>query len=741
MKKYLVLLYSLLLSCTSQVLASENPLEKRLNYKIILPDNPTQTQKLAGEELKAFLNANYTKAIVVNGIKEQLTFFIGASAEAAQYGLVSALPEGCEFGIFRQTNNFLFLGKDDNIDPQKSLRGSAGTLLSVYYFLKKYAGIKFFLPGKKGFALNKNQEIKFRENIDIPEPSFSVRGMYLNASGYTREEMTLFARRQLCAVPNWATPQRRYMMLNWHKRFAQSNPEYFALVKGKRDGKYPNHIPCTSNPAVIKQVAADIVKIFNQNRSIDTIGLFCDGPLHPCQCKKCLNSREYKICNEPDFSEYFFSFVTKVANIVTTYCPNKNLTALTKRGLYCRPSTTIKWNSRVAVDVLTNWGLPVKNFNERVADLKLWKKAGARTLIRGYRYPRYKDYPIINPRYLSKYFKTFVGLTSGTLRSDCYKKYPYAYCALNQYIHGQMLFDASQDVNKLINDFVNFSYPGAEIEMKMFISEMERLWMSGNSSNIIQRTYHYKRLSKALELLEKAKAKLNGNSPLFNNLYSGFKKFSKQSQAYAVKNPLLEISPKFYIPGKIKPPNIDGYVNSTEWQGATTDKLVTPNKYSDFQPTKVYIGNDGKNLCVGIIASENIMNNTKINCHKNGQRSIWQDNCIEIMLVPPAGNKDGTYWQLCINSNGNYTLFEKGKIKHKLKFKAATLKNKNRYEIEIAIPLKQFSSKELNSIWRFNIFRNRVLSNSQETQYSGLRFFGGSHHVLDDYPKLEVICH
>lgn len=408
----------------SMGLNSKKVLESRLNYKIILPNNATQIQKLAAKELKTFLKANYTKAIVVNNTREPLTFFVGGSCDAVNNELVPELPENSEFGVFRQGRNFLFFGKDDNIDPNKSLRGHAGTLLSVYYFLQKFTGIKFFLPGKKGFALCKNRNIIFKNNIDIPKPTFSVRGMYLKTDGYSRDEMTLFARRMLCSVPIWANAQRRYMLLNWHKRFPKTNPEYLALVNGKRDGKYPNHIPCTSNPMVIRQVAADIIKMLNKNHNIDTIALFCDGPLRPCECTKCLNSQERKLCNAPDFSEDYFAFLTKIANIVTAYYPDKNLTSLTKRGLYCRPPTTIKWNPRVAVDVLTNWGIPVKNFAPRVSDLKLWKKAGVRTTIRGYRYPRYKDYPIINPHYLATYFKTFAGLTDGTLRSDCYNKYP-----------------------------------------------------------------------------------------------------------------------------------------------------------------------------------------------------------------------------------------------------------------------------------------------------------------------------
>jgi hypothetical protein len=159
--------------------------------------------------------------------------------------------------------------------------------------------------------LSKNLPVLFAEKSDIPSPSFDLRGFSLKSKEFTSEEMKIFFRRSLCCIPAWGHQGLYYIfMYNWKKRFWTTNPEYFMMRDGKRvSEKYPLHIPCLSNPDVIKQTAADIIEKINAKPSIQTVKIFCDAPIYQCQCSRCKASKERKLAgHDEDSGEEMYGF-------------------------------------------------------------------------------------------------------------------------------------------------------------------------------------------------------------------------------------------------------------------------------------------------------------------------------------------------------------------------------------------------------------------------------------------------
>ena len=61
------LFFCLLFLCMLTNLYADSVFHQRLNYRIIIPDNPTEVQKFAASELKTFLDSTYSAPLILNG--------------------------------------------------------------------------------------------------------------------------------------------------------------------------------------------------------------------------------------------------------------------------------------------------------------------------------------------------------------------------------------------------------------------------------------------------------------------------------------------------------------------------------------------------------------------------------------------------------------------------------------------------------------------------------------------------
>jgi hypothetical protein len=62
--------------------------------------------------------------------------------------------------------------------------------------------------------------------------------------------------------------------------------------------------------------------------------------------------------------------------------------------------------------------------------------------------------------------------------------------------------------------------------------------------------------------------------------------------------------------------------------------------------------------------------------------------------------------------------------------------DKDRWLVQLKIPLKQFANDSFKYKWHFNAFRSRNLKGKNVKQASGLRLLGSSYHNLNNYNYL-----
>ena len=165
---------------------------------------PPRFPKFNDEELQFFSGIN---------------LFVGRGNEACKSGFSGDHAEAVKeskFGIYRNNNDFLFIGFDTAKGNVYAANDSCGTLLAVEYFAQKYLQSKFFLPGKDGVKYVLNPLLNFTAASDVPQASYEVRGFQSGAKDVDRKDFMLFYRRRLGQVPRWSTRNCNYMFIKGH---------------------------------------------------------------------------------------------------------------------------------------------------------------------------------------------------------------------------------------------------------------------------------------------------------------------------------------------------------------------------------------------------------------------------------------------------------------------------------------------------------------------------------------------
>lgn len=726
--------------------------QERLNYKIILPENPTAVQKTATVELKKFLSEIYDENIDLNNSKTQVIFYVGQSSESKKAGFSNISDMKMNFGVFRKNRSFLFCGyDDDNVDPYKTTKGYAGTLSAVYYFLNQHLGVSFLFPGDKGYVIIKNKKINFTALKETPVPSFQLRSFSMRTKAFSKDDLTLFFRRMLGNIPYWSTYDLYYIfMYKWKKRFWKTNPEYFMLRDGKRVSEiYPRHIPCLSNPDVVKRTASDLIKELKAKPQIKTIRLFCDAPIYQCQCERCAKSKERSLAKvDSESGEEFYGFQKRVADIIHKSHPDINFYSQTKGRSYYRPPSLVNLGGKFTIAQLVPRVNPQSDFDYYVDLAEQWKRHGVRTILKSY--PRYdiktyRDYPIMTPYYTVDYLRRFAGVVEGCNNSELHWKIPYSFSALGQYVQMKSLFDINAPAEKWVRKFCALAYPGTGDTMVEFYRTMDQLYRKrcSTTGDPLLDAYYPDNLNKPMALLDAASRTIDKTRSMwFDDLYRDFKKFYVycQSQKERVDSILKSVNTKINIPFLENCCPIDDDPDS--WNDALNVPFMTPSNYDDFQKSYMRVACSKKYLFIGLVANEKHTAKLKNDCKTIGEGAIWSDDCFEIMLKPVA--KDKAYYQIVCNSLGVYRVLKCGSKKitgnmQELKLDVKARVGKGKWSVVLKIPLDQFSAGSYEAIWKFDAFRSRYLNeqNSDNHQMSGISLLSSSYHNINEYVSLK----
>lgn len=198
--------------------------------------------------------------------------------------------------------------------------------LSLFYavdrLLEKELGVRWFMPGEIGEVVPEMRTIAIGPMDERWEPSFAMR--WVGRGEWARRNGM-----------NVAVDCRGEFKVKWFvhtftrllppEQYAEEHPEYYALVNGKRVGRTgkPGRVQlCTSNPDVVREVAANIVRIREAEPDLEMISLDPMDSQVFCQCDRCRALDEPGTGPHNEVSRRLVLFYSQVADLVRGRFPD-----------------------------------------------------------------------------------------------------------------------------------------------------------------------------------------------------------------------------------------------------------------------------------------------------------------------------------------------------------------------------------------------------------------------------------
>ncbi len=556
-------------------------------------------------------------------------------------------------------------------------------------------------------------------------------------------------------------------------KYFKTNPEYFALIDGKRttgQDKYKVSQYCLSNPDVRRLVAQYICNRIKANGIENGGYLFGmqDSSVGWCECDNCRKLDQSDKYNYLDISTRFHSVVKEIAKLVYAQYPDAQLHVWAYHT-YRKIPRNVVHDRRMATQYCIHgrcYGHKlddpecVRN-KEQFALLKEWLKISSK--VHTYEYftptpPLYTPHEFTQAHDLKLYKK--LGITgwkeeasfydSKTVKTDpqAVKQFKDTYPSCWQwlYVTGELLWNPDADTDKIIADAESLYYGKAYPAMKKYHDLRRKIW--NNSRNCMgyptgdQRTpflLNYPDSQKLLlNYLAEAEKLANGDTLLAGRIADD----KRYLETYWIK-PNVEQKAKFgkefrapQVKGKLV---IDGNGSDSAWVGA----CYTEDFKSVFDPahpaipeelkTRVGILSDRDNLYFLITAMEPDTGKIKAAAtEKDG--AVWADDSMEIFIYPPTAAN--TYYQLAVNTGG--VIFDSVNPGAQKSFDlGATAKAKvlkDRYTVEIKVPVKKLGDFVRGEVWKLHFCRNWKAGGTAEN-YS---IDGVKHHDYANYRALEI---
>lgn len=590
-----------------------------------------------------------------------------------------------------------------------------GTLFGVYDFLERFAGVRFYFPGRLGTILPPLKNWRIPE-IDITDrPDHQHRKMIwrdvttwpadpeLDAwySGKDRKQDLAMQQKRIRCSTNHLPNCHGLVHLGLVHRFAQSHPEYFALHKdgyrmnGSKIGNYAQNKHgqfCLSSPGLKEEIFQDIAACMNGEsaKSRNVVNLdgkaewawtqrppfFCVMPndgMYLCRCPKCW--KVYSTGNPKLISEKIWQWKVDLANRMIKEKIPGYLTSMAYTPYKDIPeSVEFPKNLIVMLAVHGPWSELVPAVRaEETAILKAWrKKMGAKIYM--WNYPtKYtvQQAKIANPSpravasfYSRAYPESFGALYEG--ENDCWL---FAY--LSYYMYGKVMWDHQCNAEAILDEHHRLMFRKSASEMKQFFDTLESHWVKDLAGNreetalgpsvvlpseykLWTEIYSKKERDRLLALITKAEKKEKG---IFAERIRYIRRF--------FLDPMLKLAAEYerrssgkdkwkaHLPEIAEPDGfkIDADEKKPVWQRLHGVNLVSLNSDETDVPTVVKMFQTPSSYYFLFECAEPAVDTMVLVKRPRDHKMIWSDNAVEIYL--DTEEKRESYCQWMINASGD----------------------------------------------------------------------------------------
>ena len=756
----------------------------KINFEIVTPLKSTPASQDAAREAAQLLSEAYgTKITVRPQVSGKVpAIIIGDQELAKKNGLdISKIDRD---GYFIKTigQNVLIIGRDD---PKRSPRrignfngdsGERATLFGVYEFLERFAGVRFYFPGKLGTILPKKKEWKLPA-IDIYDRPDKVQ----------RSTYSSWRPRNLTMPPELGKPfnmsqyrlRMRYHSWTWPcchglekqgfvERFSKSNPEYFASnSQGKSVLQFRNEHTnqLCFNSGIRQEIYKDALSFLKGEPAtvrgirpyhrtdpkriawhsqldlrIPVYDITPDDGYYPCRCPKCSKSfPDITGRNNKALSDFMWRYYADAANYVKGY---GYIAAWIYYPTLLTPDFKLPDNILFVMCPKGPWSCGNETvYKKEMEKVKTWGKiTGNRMRLWNYmiKYPHgsYPGVPSNAPRAVARYYRDAAPYICGAFAEVGMERFMFQY--LNLYVYYKALWDNNLDIEALLKEHHELLFGAAAKHMAAFYDEIEKIWLGlvGNSVDtpegpktvqiadfdVWTKRYPESVMKKMEGFLKAAEAAVPKNS-----MEAARIRFIKREvwktvvdRRQAFMETLDQKDSWRMVAAEAKSPVvIDGQLNDKAWKNAEPIHLTRFGKGAVEVKTVVRMLYDKENFYFAFENFEPHTDKIVATDYPADDSRRWANSTAEIFLNP-----DGTrtnFYQLMIDSTGKVTDYRnvKGHFEKEWTSNAqikTSIEKGKKWIVEVKLPRKSMQGNE--SVFPVNFSRNRSLLNSKSEIYS-----------------------
>lgn len=444
--------------------------ESGSRYEIYTSSNAAEITRKAGIELQKYLQQ-------ITDVKLPVTNKFEKSASLIVIGEAKDLNKLTNQKIFDDLDGDGFHIK--TIGEQTFIAGGTdrGCLYGVYSFLEQYLGCRMYAPN--ALVIPKRSSIHLKP-IDWKQvPQITYRETYmapsyeeLYANWHKIDHFMAYDK----VKPRWGNWVHSMFSFVPPDEYFKSHPEYFSLRNGQRTASQLDF----SQPAVLDLVVQNLKKQIAQNpyASIWSVSQQDNDNFSQDKTSSALDAKE------ESHAASLINFVNKVARNF----PDKTISTLAY-GFSVKPPKTIKPADNVQILFCTSgdidrgktYHLDQRN-NEYISNITKWAQISKNLMVWDY-VINYKHFlmPFPNITTMGENIKFFVkqGAKGLFIQGDYYPGGEFQ--ELRTYIAAKLMWNPQEDINQIIDDFLNGFYGNAAPHIKKYITTLERRYREANT--------------------------------------------------------------------------------------------------------------------------------------------------------------------------------------------------------------------------------------------------------------------
>lgn len=357
------------------------------------------------------------------------------------------------------------------------------TCFAVAAFIEECLGVRWFAPGDLWEYVPTGHpgelSVEVRDVVSVPDTSPRI----WSGHAWTDDWKRWCLRNR--AVQSEVVPRRQFQ--NYLHRvfpvetYGQTHPEYYPLVNGKRwlPGPGDTHWrPCESNPEVIRLTVEYARKYFDEDPNRDSFSLGMDDIANLCGCPNCRAWDPRPDSYEKgEFSDRHYKFVNAVAREVAKTHPDRYIGTLIYAIARNLPETVDKLEPNVfgfITETSALWWDP----KVKAADHELTRQ-WARRCQHLSRYDYY-GFGCFTPRYYPHIMAEQIRFDKAVGMEGMYTE-NYAVLANTApmfYAYAKLSWDHRQDVDELLDEFMQGMFGRAAKPMKQYFALLERAYLT-----------------------------------------------------------------------------------------------------------------------------------------------------------------------------------------------------------------------------------------------------------------------